>query len=259
MRARSAFKLQELHARYGIIPRGSLVLELGAAPGGWSVVASELSGVSKQCSDLSPIDLESLARTVLPQSPNPNPLQIGKPRASIFDLTGVSLQPSTPSIPLAIGSQPCCSVVAVDFLAIEPIPGVQVVKGDALNTMLLPLLALISPSRVPMVLLSDMAPSFTGETATDQLRQMKLAWGALRVAASGGLGAGGTFVVKVRYGDGYNEVRAACRRMFERVHEAKPPASRAGSAEAYLVGKGFRGGGFSAPEIGTLSQFGLST
>lgn len=42
LRARSAFKLQEIQEKYKFIKPSSVVIDLGAAPGGWSVVASKL-------------------------------------------------------------------------------------------------------------------------------------------------------------------------------------------------------------------------
>ncbi len=43
-RARSAFKLQQIQNRFHLIPKDGLVVDLGAAPGGWSQVAKELVG-----------------------------------------------------------------------------------------------------------------------------------------------------------------------------------------------------------------------
>jgi 23S rRNA (uridine2552-2'-O)-methyltransferase len=43
-RARSAFKLQQIQARFHPIPKNGVVVDLGAAPGGWSQVAKELVG-----------------------------------------------------------------------------------------------------------------------------------------------------------------------------------------------------------------------
>lgn len=43
-RARSAFKLQQIQNRFHLIPKDGIVLDLGAAPGGWCQVAKELVG-----------------------------------------------------------------------------------------------------------------------------------------------------------------------------------------------------------------------
>lgn len=46
LRARSAFKLQEIQTKYKLIRSSDFVLDMGAAPGGWSVIASKLLGPS---------------------------------------------------------------------------------------------------------------------------------------------------------------------------------------------------------------------
>ncbi|MDH7517928.1 MAG: RlmE family RNA methyltransferase [Candidatus Thermoplasmatota archaeon] len=43
-RARSAFKLKQIQDKFNIIKKGDFVIDLGAAPGGWSQVAKELVG-----------------------------------------------------------------------------------------------------------------------------------------------------------------------------------------------------------------------
>ena len=43
-RARSSFKLKQIQKKFSIMKRGDLVVDLGAAPGGWSQVASEFVG-----------------------------------------------------------------------------------------------------------------------------------------------------------------------------------------------------------------------
>lgn len=54
-RARSAYKLQEINQHFHLISRGTTVLDLGAAPGSWSQVATEL-GAHVIAVDLSPIE-----------------------------------------------------------------------------------------------------------------------------------------------------------------------------------------------------------
>jgi 23S rRNA (uridine2552-2'-O)-methyltransferase len=138
-------------------------------------------------------------------------------------------------------------VVAVDLIPMEPLSGAAVLQGDffaggtqeALWAALAPSAG--RPRRGPGAVdavLSDMAHSFTGEPGTDHTRQMALSWAALLFAA-GALRPGGVLVVKVRYGEGYGPFRAAVARRFAACHEVKPPASRADSAEAYIIGKGF--------------------
>jgi 23S rRNA (uridine2552-2'-O)-methyltransferase len=46
-RSRAAFKLKELDQRFHLIKRGARVLDLGAAPGGWSQAAAERVGEGK--------------------------------------------------------------------------------------------------------------------------------------------------------------------------------------------------------------------
>ncbi len=152
-------------------------------------------------------------------------------------------------------------VVALDLLPIAPIPGVQMVLGDALRPDLIPALRRAvfhaHSGRMPTALLCDMAPSFTGEAGTDQLRQMALSLAALHIALAGGLQQGGNLCVKVRYGQGYAQLRASMRARFTHLHEAKPPASRAQSAEAYLVGLGFQPLPWSTGEAAFLAAFGV--
>lgn len=118
------------------------------------------------------------------------------------------------------------------------------------------------PSAQAHVLLSDMAHSFTGEAHTDHLRQMALSWTAL-LAAPTFLRREGHLAVKVRYGGEYKPLLAAMQRRFRRVVEVKPPASRAESAEAFIVGLAWCGApralAASTPqERDTLAHFGLA-
>jgi 23S rRNA (uridine2552-2'-O)-methyltransferase len=89
------------------------------------------------------------------------------------------------------------------------------------------------------VVLSDMAPPSSGHTGTDHLRIMALAELALAFAVEV-LRPGGAFVCKVLQGGTEPGLLKQMKRMFATVKHAKPPSSRSGSAELYVVAKGFR-------------------
>ena len=56
-RSRAAFKLLEIDARYHILKRGQKVVDLGAAPGGWSQVAAQKVGATEAAGKVFGIDL----------------------------------------------------------------------------------------------------------------------------------------------------------------------------------------------------------
>jgi 23S rRNA (uridine2552-2'-O)-methyltransferase len=89
------------------------------------------------------------------------------------------------------------------------------------------------------IVLSDMAPATTGHAATDHLRIVALAECAFAVAEEI-LEPGGTFVAKVFQGGAEGALLARLKQSFSELRHAKPPASRAASAETYVVAKGFR-------------------
>jgi len=86
-----------------------------------------------------------------------------------------------------------------------------------------------------------MAPPATGHAATDHLRIVALAEDAFAVASQI-LKPGGAFVAKVFQGGTEGALLVALKRDFVELRHAKPPASRAESAETYVVASGFRGG-----------------
>ncbi len=86
-----------------------------------------------------------------------------------------------------------------------------------------------------------MAAPTTGHRQTDHLRTMHLCEAAADFALSE-LAPGGAFVAKVFRGGTEGELLARLKRAFASVQHVKPPASRAGSVEIYLVARGFRGG-----------------
>jgi 23S rRNA (uridine2552-2'-O)-methyltransferase len=182
-RSRAAFKLLALDDRFHLLRPGGRVVDLGAAPGGWTQVAAARVKASA-----------------------------GTGRVVAIDL-------------LPVAAVPGAMILTLDFLAPE--------APDALRA------ALAGPADV---VLSDMAAPATGHAATDHLRILALADAAYEFAREV-LAQGGAFLAKVYQGGTEAELLARLKRDFATVRHAKPPASRAESAEVYVVAQGFRGAG----------------
>lgn len=129
-------------------------------------------------------------------------------------------------------------VVATDILPMDPIVGVEFVQGDFREPVVVAALQALLPERGVDLLLSDMAPNLSGIDAVDQPRSMYLAELALDTAGSV-LKPGGTALIKVFQGSGFNELLALARQRFAKVRMLKPEASRARSPELYLLAKDF--------------------
>jgi 23S rRNA (uridine2552-2'-O)-methyltransferase len=181
-RSRSAYKLIEIDDRYHVLAPGRRVVDLGAAPGGWSTVAAD----RVRSTDADP------------------------------------------------------RVVAVDYLDMDPIPGVVILKQDFLDADAPAAIRRALGGAPVDVVLSDLAAPTTGHRQTDHLRTMNLCEAAADFAVSS-LRPGGSFVAKVFRGGTEGELLARLKRDFANVHHVKPPASRAESVELYLVARGFRG------------------
>ena len=180
-RSRAAFKLQQLDDRFHLLGPGKRVIDLGAAPGGWTQVAVE------RC---------------LPEG----------------------------------GKQG--RVIGIDLTPMQPIPGAELLEGD--------FLAPEAPTRLKDalggpadVVLSDMAAPATGHARTDHLKIMALAEAAHAFAVEV-LKPGGAFIAKVLQGGATQELLKALKRDFAEVRHVKPMASRADSAEIYVVALRFR-------------------
>lgn len=177
-RSRAIFKLSELQRVEKLMTPGSIVVDLGAAPGAWSQYAASIVG----------------------------------PRGR---------------------------VVALDILEMPPLPGVEVLQGDFRDEETLQtLLNTLGAAKVDLVL-SDLAPNMSGMRTVDQPRSMYLAELALDFAGQV-LRERGHMVVKLFQGEGFQEYIGAVRSRFESVRMRKPPASRAGNRETYLVARNFR-------------------
>jgi 23S rRNA (uridine2552-2'-O)-methyltransferase len=89
------------------------------------------------------------------------------------------------------------------------------------------------------VVLSDLAPKLTGVRSTDDARCAELMESVLEMLPRV-LRAGGSLVVKLFMGPDYRKMVLALQRAFSDVKSTRPDASRQGSAELYLVAKGYR-------------------
>jgi 23S rRNA (uridine2552-2'-O)-methyltransferase len=134
---------------------------------------------------------------------------------------------------------PKAAVVGIDLLPTDPIDGAIILQMD--------FLADDAPERLREALggaadlvLSDMAANTVGHPQTDHLRTMGLVEAGLEFAGEV-LKPGGAYIAKVLAGGADNNLVAELKRRFTTVKHAKPPASRKGSSEWYVVAQGFKG------------------
>ena len=129
-------------------------------------------------------------------------------------------------------------VVAADVLVMEEVTGVTFFQADLTDPDVPAKLkeALGGPADL---VLTDMAAPTTGHCATDHIRTIALVEIALDVAIDT-LGPGGAFVGKVFQGGATGDLLARMKKHFREVKHVKPPASRAGSVELYVVALGFK-------------------
>lgn len=174
-RSRAVYKLAEIDQRDHLITPKMAVVELGAAPGGWSqYVAEKLS----------------------PQG----------------------------------------SLVAVDILAMDTVPGATILQGDFTEEDTLEQIRQAMDGKLADLVLSDMAPNFSGTPAVDQPRAMYLAELALDMCREL-LRPGGDMLVKTFQGAGFEEYLRDVRATFDVVKSRKPQASRSRSREVYILAK----------------------
>jgi 23S rRNA (uridine2552-2'-O)-methyltransferase len=187
-RSRAAYKLAEIDDKFHLLKPGARVVDLGAAPGGWSEIAAQRVG-------------------------------------------------------------PTGRVIALDVVDMKPIAGVAFLQLDFLDAAARERLKEVLGGKEQGkadVVLSDMAANATGHRQTDHLRIMALAEAAAAFAREA-LAPGGSFLCKVLQGGTETTLLSELKRDFAAVKHVKPPASRADSAELYLLAREFRGGGKTAP------------
>lgn len=134
---------------------------------------------------------------------------------------------------------PKAAVVGIDLLPVDPIDGATILQMDFMDD--------AAPDRLieelggaPDLILSDMAANTVGHPQTDALRTLGLVEAALDFAIRT-LAPGGDFVAKVFAGGADSALVAEMKRNFATVKHAKPPASRKGSVEWFVVAQGFKG------------------
>jgi len=177
-RSRAVYKLEDIQRTDRIIRPGMTIVDLGAAPGGWSQLAAKL--------------LKGQGR-----------------------------------------------IVANDILPMDDIVGVEFLQGDFSSEEVLEQFLTLLGSDRPRLVMSDIAPNTTGIADVDHDRSMYLVELALDFARRT-LVPGGDFVVKVFQGRGFQDFVKQLRGSFQTVKFRKPPASRARSAELYLLARDFK-------------------
>ncbi len=136
--------------------------------------------------------------------------------------------------------RPQAAIVGIDLLPVDPIDGVAIAQMDFMDDAAPAWLTDTLGGKADLVL-SDMAANTVGHQQTDHLRTMGLVESAVDFACEV-LAPGGHFVAKSLAGGSDADLVATLKRNFASVRHAKPPASRTGSSEWYVVAMGFKGG-----------------
>ena len=134
---------------------------------------------------------------------------------------------------------PAAAIVGIDLLPVDPLPNVTLFQMDFMADEA-PAVLTEALGCAPDLVLSDMAANTVGHKQTDHLRTMGLVEAAADFAIQA-LAPGGGFVAKVLAGGTDPVLLALLKRHFTTVKHAKPPASRKGSSEWYVIAQGFKG------------------
>lgn len=129
------------------------------------------------------------------------------------------------------------SIVAVDLLDMDNINGVEFIKGDFYDSIILEKIKLIQPNTD--LILSDMSPNTTGHKQTDHLRIIDLCEKVLNFAIDN-LNIEGSLVIKIFQGGAQKDLLSNFKANFAKVKHFKPPSSRKESTEMYLIAQGFK-------------------
>lgn len=180
-RSRATYKLLQAVKKYHFLKKSDVVVDLGAAPGGWLQASRKIVGNEG-------------------------------------------------------------FVLGVDLRNIRSLEenNVHTIVGDITNSETLNQIKSALPSSVDVVI-SDVSPNISGVWEVDHARQIDLARQSLLIALKF-LKVNGNFFVKVFQGDMFEDFAEEVQRHFARVEIIKPKASRAKSAEIFILGMGLKKG-----------------
>ncbi len=178
-RSRAIYKLIEIDQKDHLVKPGMTIIDLGAAPGGWSEYCVKKMGAKG-------------------------------------------------------------TMVALDILPMEPIDGVTFIEGDFREDAVFDELMKVMDNNRADLVISDMAPNITGMGSVDMPRAYYLCELALDLARQV-LNPGGSFLVKLFQGEGFESYSKELKGSFSKVVMRKPKASRARSREVYALASGFLG------------------
>ncbi len=217
-RSRAAFKLIELDDQFNLLAPGMRVVDLGAAPGGWTQVVVER------------------VRPGLCVDQHPPGAVIAVDLQKMEPLAGATVLACDMTTPDAPG---CLRRILDSGPSVDQQMSGQQMSGQQMSGQQI--------SGQPGSgggadwVLSDMSPATTGHPNTDHVRIIALAESAYH-CARGLLVPGGGFVVKVFQGGSPDHLLGSMKADFSSVRHFKPPASRKESPEMYVVARGFRAG-----------------
>ena len=139
-------------------------------------------------------------------------------------------------------------IVAIDILPMEPVDGVDFLLGDFREEAVLEqFVGMLDGAKADLVL-SDMAPNLSGVGLADAARMGHLAELAVEFCTRH-LKPQGALVIKCFHGSGYSQIVELFKRTFVTVAVRKPKASRAESAETYLLGRSLKQGAIETQRL----------
>lgn len=234
-RARSAFKLLQLDAEFGLFGGVSRAVDLCAAPGSWSQVLADKLYEENEKKKKSMVDA---VHTVASREPtdtgnggiatNETSIECGTPEAQTKSKVDQLKNAILPQI------------VAVDLQPMAPIDGVMCLQGDITSITTAESIIQEFRGQRSELVVCDGANDVTGLHDVDLFMQGQLLLAAMLIATHV-LCPGGKFVAKIFRGRDVGFLYSQLRLLFARVSVAKPTSSRNSSLESFVVCEHFVG------------------